>query len=92
MEALDATDFEVCLLFLDIYTPPSIKSGKQGDKMKQLKKQRLDMGLSQKQVAEMCGIKQGYYSRIESNIRKPSVELAKKLANLLQIDWTEFFN
>lgn len=60
--------------------------------MELLKKQRLEMGLSQKQVAEQCGIKQGYYSRIENNTRTPSVKLAKKLADLLQIDWTEFFN
>ena len=59
--------------------------------MEQLKKRRLAIGLTQKQVAEKCGIEQGYYSAIENNRRKPSVKLAKKLACLMQIDWTEFF-
>lgn len=53
---------------------------------------RKELGLSQKQIANKCGIKQGYYSRIERGIHNPSVKLAKKLANILQISWTEFFN
>lgn len=57
-----------------------------------IRNKRKELGLSQKQVADKCGIKQGYYSRIERGIHTPSVALAKKLANVLQIDWTEFFN
>lgn len=53
---------------------------------------RKQLGFSQKQIASKCGIKQGYYSRIERGIHNPSVKLAKKLANILQISWTEFFN
>ena len=60
--------------------------------MEQLKEQRKKLGLSQKQVATECGIKQGYYSRIERGIHKPSVGLAKKLANVLKFNWVEFFN
>lgn len=57
-----------------------------------IQNKRKELGLSQKQVADKCGIKQGYYSRIERGIHTPSVALAKKLANILQINWTEFFN
>lgn len=60
--------------------------------MKFLKKRRIELGITQKQIATICEIKQGYYSQIENGIRKPSVKLAKKLANLLKLDWTEFFN
>lgn len=60
--------------------------------MRQIIEQRKKLELSQKQVADKCGIKQGYYSRIERGIHTPSVALAKKLANVLQINWTEFFN
>ena len=60
--------------------------------MKLLEEQRRKLGLSQNQVADECGIKQGYYSRIENGVCKPSIKLAKKLANVLQINWVEFFN
>lgn len=59
--------------------------------MRQIIERRKKLDLSQKQVADKCGIKQGYYSRIERGIHKPSVKLAKKLSNVLQINWTEFF-
>jgi len=60
--------------------------------LKSLTEQRRKMGLSQKQVSSECGIKQGYYSRIERGICKPSVGLAKKLSAVLKINWVEFFN
>lgn len=60
--------------------------------MRQIIEQRKKLGLSQEKIANKCGIKQGYYSRIERGIHNPSVKLAKKLANILQISWTEFFN
>lgn len=59
--------------------------------MKWLKQKRIAAGLTQTQLAEMCGIEQGYYSQVENSKRNPSVKLAKKLANALNIEWTKFF-
>ena len=57
-----------------------------------LKKQRQSKGLTQKYIARKCQIKQGYYSQIERCKMQHIVALEKKLANLLEMDWTEFFN
>ena len=48
-----------------------------------IKRRRKELGLSQKQVAELSGTKQGYYTQIETGIRTPSVKLAKKLGKAL---------
>lgn len=40
----------------------------------------------------MCGIRQAHYSRIESGKRTPSVQLAKKLGEILKINWYELFD
>jgi transcriptional regulator with XRE-family HTH domain len=53
---------------------------------------RIKLGYTQKQVADLCGIKQGSYSRIENGIKKPGVQLAKKLGDLFDLDWTSFFD
>lgn len=59
--------------------------------MNNLKNIRIQKGLSQKQVADLCNVKQPTYSRIESGIRTPSVQLAKKIAKVLELNWTIFF-
>ena len=48
-------------------------------------------GLSQKYVAERVGIKQPTYSNIENGNRRPSVEVAKQIADVLGFEWTRFF-
>ena len=45
-----------------------------------LKKLRLNNGLSQKELADKLGISQNHYSNIETGMRCPSVKLAKKIA------------
>ncbi len=60
--------------------------------MQFLKNKRTEMGLSQREVSYLCGIKQGYYSQIENGVRRPSVELAKKLSEILHFEWVEFFS
>ena len=47
--------------------------------------------LSQQEVADKCGISQNFYSWIELGERRPSVENAKKIAAVLNFDWTRFF-
>ena len=48
-------------------------------------------GRSQTQIAKEAGITQQMYSFIELGERRPSVEVAKKIAAVLGFDWTRFF-
>ena len=56
-----------------------------------LKKLREDKKLSQVQVADRTNIKQNYYSNIENDERRPSPEVAQRIANVLDFDWTRFY-
>lgn len=42
-------------------------------------------------IAEKVGISRQYYGMIESDERTPSVQIAKKIGEVLEIDWTLFF-
>jgi transcriptional regulator with XRE-family HTH domain len=57
-----------------------------------LRKAREDKDLTHQEVAVLAGIKRQYYGMIENGKSKPSVEVAKKLAAVLEIDWTLFFD
>lgn len=59
--------------------------------MSDIKIQRIKKGLTQKQLAEQCGVIRQTISSIERGVNKPSIELAKKLGEILEIDWTKFF-
>lgn len=48
--------------------------------------------LNQKDIANSVGITREYYSMIESGARRPSVDNAKKIAEVLEFDWTLFFS
>ena len=48
--------------------------------------------MTQQEVAEAVGLTDVAISYIESGTRRPSVETAKRIAKVLNIDWTEFFN
>lgn len=54
---------------------------------------RSELGLTHKDVVEKsnAGITRQYYSMIESGERRPSVDVAKKIAPVLGLDWTIFF-
>ena len=56
-----------------------------------LRTRRLEMKMTEKQVAEAIGIKQAPYHRIEAGQSKPKVENAKKIGNLLNFDWRLFY-
>ena len=51
----------------------------------------LRKGYTQTQIAEAVGITQQMYSFIELGERRPSVEVAKKIASVLGFNWTRFF-
>jgi putative transcriptional regulator len=49
--------------------------------------------LTQEQVVELSGAKitRQYYGMIENGERRPSVDVAKQIAPVLDISWTIFF-
>ena len=51
----------------------------------QLYKARKNSGLSQQQVAEITGINQGNYSKIEAGIRVPTVKTLQKITACLGV-------
>lgn len=59
--------------------------------MEWLKTIREQKGLSQFQVANQSFITQPTYCNIENGERRPSVETAKSIANVLGFEWTRFF-
>lgn len=57
-----------------------------------LKEVRKSKGLTQEELAAKCDVQRTTVTMIETGENLPSVQLAKKLAEVLEIDWTEFFN
>lgn len=52
---------------------------------------RTKLGFSQQQVADEVKISRQFYGMIEKGERRPSVEVAKKIAQTLSFDWQIFF-
>lgn len=52
---------------------------------------RKAMGLHQVDLAEAAKISQAQVSKIERGEVVPSVKVAKRIAEVLGFDWTEFF-
>lgn len=59
--------------------------------MVNLQKVRTEKGLTQQTLADKCGVVRQTISEIENGRNKPSVELAKKLGEILEIEWVKFF-
>lgn len=57
-----------------------------------LKEVRKSKGFTQEELAAKCDVQRTTVTMIETGENLPSVQLAKKLAEVLEIDWTEFFN
>ena len=49
-------------------------------------------GRTQAEIAEAVGISQQMYSAIELGERRPSVEVAKRLASVLGFNWTRLYD
>lgn len=56
-----------------------------------MKNERIERGYTQQALAEVVGVKQGTISAIETGKRRPSVDAARRIASVLNIDWTRFF-
>lgn len=50
-----------------------------------IKKKRKDIGLTQSDLAEMCGITQTYLSQIENNAKEPNLSTIKTISEQLEI-------
>lgn len=59
--------------------------------MSWLREIRKSMGLTQQQVANKTGLSLCFYCQIEMGNRKPSVDNAKNIAQVLDFDWTKIF-
>ena len=57
----------------------------------QFKEARIKLGISQKEAADMVNVSQPAYSNIENGRRRPSPEVAQRIAKVLGFDWTLFF-
>ncbi|ARU61279.1 hypothetical protein CBW65_09945 [Tumebacillus avium] len=55
-----------------------------------LTEKRKNKGLSQSQLATLVEVDRSYITRIE-NGRRPSVEIAQRIAVVLDFPWTKFF-
>ena len=54
--------------------------------IEKLIKARLEANLTQKELAQKCGMKQSNISRLESGKSNPTIRFLKKLANSLDCD------
>ena len=62
--------------------------GKAGEKMARRRKEK---GLTQAALAQLLGITQRMVAAVESGERRPSVDLAKRIGQALEMPWTDFF-
>lgn len=63
-----------------------------GGNMRWLKEKRNKMNLTQTSIAKKCNITSNAYCMIEKGNRRPSVKLAKQIADILNFDWTRFYD
>ena len=54
-------------------------------------KYRNQKGLTRLEVSKLTDITQQMYYYIENGERRPSPDLAQKIAKVLNFDWTKFF-
>lgn len=51
-----------------------------------LKKYRLDHNYSQAEMADLLGTSQSYYSCIEGGVKKPGIQLVRRISKLLDVE------
>ena len=56
-----------------------------------IKELRKANGMQQREVAELLGVTQGFYSMLELGRRKLTVDYAKKIGEIYHIDWWLLF-
>lgn len=61
------------------------------ESIKKVKRARQAKGFSQGDIGDMFGFTRQYYQQIEVGTKRPSIEMAKTLGELLDIEWTTFY-
>lgn len=56
-----------------------------------IKKRRLELGLTQELLAEQLQVTQAFISQIERGEKTPNIYIIKQLAKILQYDINNFF-
>ncbi|KYG89588.1 transcriptional regulator [[Bacillus] sp. KCTC 13219] len=56
-----------------------------------LKNTRMQKCKTQSEVAELANISRSYYTKIELGLKTPTVEVAQKIAEVLNFQWVIFF-
>ncbi|MCK0470388.1 helix-turn-helix transcriptional regulator [Halalkalibacter sp. APA_J-10(15)] len=56
-----------------------------------LLQKRLDLKLTQEEVADKAGIARTTYASIEQGFRNPSVNVSKRISQVLLFEWIIFF-
>lgn len=65
---------------------------KRGDKtLIDLCEQRKAKGYTQERLANEAGVVRQTISEIERGVNNPSIQLAQKIAKILEFNWSEFF-
>ena len=57
-----------------------------------MKVRRVIKGMTQEQLAEKAGVSRSHVTRIERGEIRPSVPVAKKLGEVLDVDWRCFYD
>lgn len=65
---------------------------KQGARKMDLKKIREDKNLTQDELSRKIGLSRCSYTNIENGIRKPSVDVAKRIGKELGFPWIMLFD
>ena len=55
------------------------------------RRRRIELGMTQEQVAEQVGVKPNYIGYLERGMRKPSDQICCRIANVLGLDQRELF-
>lgn len=63
-----------------------------GREMMDLKKIREEKNLTQDEIARKIGINRCSYTNIENGMRRPSVDVAKKIGKELGFAWAQLFD
>lgn len=56
-----------------------------------LKDKRINLNMTQKELANSCGLNQSTISHFEAGNKKPSLQTAFKIANVLKVPVDELF-
>lgn len=56
-----------------------------------LEHRRKDKAMTQANVADAAGISRPYYNMIENGVKRPAPDVAKRIAQVLELDWVIFY-